>query len=145
MIVMKSKFLLIINTLTFVFFSVYFYLNTSECVAFYMHDASINVSPSELITICFYLFIGPVLMQSIQIFILRKPIGPISIIQYVLGLLSIVLLTNSINKPCEFINGGHFMFVEFGTTILSYLLRYICYLLLGLTILRTLLNIIVRK
>ena len=142
---MKSQYLLIINLLTFVFFAVYFYLNTPECVAYFMHDASINVSASALITTCFYLFIGPALIQIIQIFILKKPIEPISIIQYVLGLISIALLTNLLNKPCEFMNGGHYMFIEFGMTSLSYLLRYICNLLLGLTILRTLLNIIARK
>jgi len=110
-----------------------------------MHDASINVSAAALITTCFYLFIGPALIQIIQIFILKKPIEPISIIQYVLGLISIALLTNLINKPCEFMNGGHYMFIEFGMTSLSLLLRFTCYLLLGLTFVRTIFNIIVQK
>jgi hypothetical protein len=142
---MKAKYLLIVNSLTFVFFSVYFYLNTTECEAYFMHDASINISPMALTTTCAFLFIGPAITQFIQIFILRKSGLTVSLFQYFLGLASIGLLTLSINKPCEFINGGHYMFINFGSTGMSYFLRFICYVIFGLTFLRTFLNLIARK
>ena len=142
---MKAKYLLITNLLTFVFFSIYFYLNTTECEAYFMHDASINISSIALTITCIFLFIGPAITQFLQIFILKKPSESISLFQYFLGLTSIGLLTISINKPCEFINGGHYMFINFGTTGMSYLLRFICYLVFGLTFLRTLFSLIAQK
>ncbi len=142
---MKTKHLIIINVLTFLFFSVYFYLNTTDCEAYFMHDASIDISAKSLITTCSFFFIGPAIIQLLQKFILKKENVKILIVQYILGLTSIGLLALSINKPCEFINGGHYMFANAGSIGLSYLLRLIFYLVFGLTFIWTIINLIMPR
>lgn len=142
---MKIKYLILINVLTFIFFSVYFYLNTKDCEAYFMHDASIDISAKSLIISCSFFFIGPTIIQLLQKFILKKENVKILIVLYILGLTSIGLLALSINKPCEFINGGHYMFANAGSIGLSYLFKLIFYIVFGLTFIWTILNLIIPR
>lgn len=110
-----------------------------------MHDASVDISAKSLIITCAWFFIGPAIVQLLQKFIERKVNMKILLMQYILGLTSMGLLAVSINKPCEFINGGHYMFTNAGSVGLSYLLKLIFYLVFGLTFIWTLINLILPK
>lgn len=142
---MLKKHLTIINIITFGLFSVYFFLYTTECEVYFMRDSSVNISPKALTLTSAVLFLGLALIDLLQKFTSR-PINPtVLLTQYFLSLVSMGLLTISINKPCEFINGGHYMMTDPFAVGVSFLLKLICYLLLGLTFIWTFINLIVSK
>ncbi len=114
---------------TFLLLAVYFITQTTNCEAYYMHDDSIEISQTKLITICTYLFIPTTFILLLAKILKLKEINKLYITHYATSLASILLLAITINKPCETINGGNYMFINFFGTVFSYLLRIISHLM----------------
>ena len=58
---------------------------------------------------------------------------------FFVALTSISLLLFAINKPCENVNNGHYMFISSTMTIGYYLLKLISIVIIGIIIIRTIL------
>jgi hypothetical protein len=138
---MRAKHFIFINVITFLLFAIHYHLNTSDCEAYYMHDDSINLSSQSLIVNSAILFLGPALIQLV-LALKAKNKKTFFLLQYILALISVGLLSLAINKPCELINGGHYMFVDFISILISFLLKIICYILLAILFVLTFLSII---
>lgn len=137
----KKKFLLLYFT-TFLLFAIYFLINTTACEAYYMHDDSIEISPLKLIIRTAVLFLVPALLILTLGVLKLKADAVLFILHYFLVVISLGIFALVIDKPCESINGGHYMFIDFFGTGFSYLLRFISYITLILLFIRTLVHVI---
>ena len=54
-----------------------------------------------------------------------------------IALTSILLLLFAINKPCENLNDGHYMFISSAMTIGYYLLKLVSLVIIGIIIIQT--------
>src|SRR5687768_10293931 len=104
-------------SVTLVFFITYFLIAKTDCEAYWMHDASIEISTEWLIYYCSYLFLLPTFI----LFILKsfQVMAPVKLFvsHLLFSLTSISLLTIATNKPCEQINGGQYMFIDSTLTL----------------------------
>ncbi len=110
-----------------------------------MHDASINLSSSKLIINCSVLFLGAAAIQILYTILKLKEKQTVFLTNYLISLASVGLLALAINKPCDFINGGHYMFIDLLATVISYLLKIIAYITLVIMLYRTFVDFKTRK
>ena len=122
--------LLFAYCLTFVFYIIFIFTSISECIAYWMHDASIDITHTWLVLYCCYLFILPTII--LLFFKLKKLETPIKLFisQFFISLLSISLLALSINEPCEYINNGYYMFTNTTITLGYYLFKLISFIII---------------
>jgi hypothetical protein len=119
----EFKHLLVVYVLALAFFFLFFFFSVSECEAYWMHDASIIITHKWLSVLCFYSFLPPIILLLIlNYFRIRIP-AKVFAVHFLLSLISISTLTLSINKPCEFINGGHYMFLSSYCYLIYYLFK----------------------
>ena len=124
------KHLLFAYCLTFVFYIIFILTSVSKCVAYWMHDASININPIWLIGYCCYLFLLPTIILLIFKFNqLEIPIK-LFISHFLISLASISLLAISINEPCEYMNDGYYMFINTTITLGYYLFKLISFIII---------------
>lgn len=114
----------------FAFFIVYSLTSTTECEAYWMHDASIVINPKRLAGYCTYLFILPTAILFLQKKFRHKTNTKLFAVHFFISLTSISLITVATNKPCEFINGGHYMFIDPFFTLGYYLFKLISFILI---------------
>lgn len=122
---MNAKHLAILNVLMFLASAIYSITCIPSCTAYFMHDASIDTGPTLLITIGGIFLMAPALVQWGCI---RRgmPIpAKLHTIHFAISVVCIALLALAVTGPCNFINGGHYMFIGSGPFILSYSLRVI--------------------
>ena len=119
--------------LTFCFFITFFLSIIPECECYWMHDSFIKISHGWVILHSLYLFILPIIIilvhKQYNIKSLFKPF----ILHYLISVISMSSLAISVNKPCESINGGHFMFISMYPVLIYYLTNvivffFICYM-----------------
>ncbi len=137
MIKYSNRNLIIVHTATFLVFSIYFLITVKDCTAYFMHDASMEVSIKNTILNTFLLFILPCAILAFREFMKIKDSLKLLVINYILSLTSISLISVAFNKPCEFINGGNYMFINFFTISFSYLLKFASHLLLLIILITT--------
>jgi len=124
------RYLLFAYCLTFVFYIIFILTSISECVAYWMHDASINITHIWLIGYCCYLFLLPTII--LLIFKFNQLEIPIKffISHFFISLTSISLLAISINEPCEYINDGYYMFTNTTITLGYYLFKLLSFIII---------------
>jgi hypothetical protein len=86
-----------------------------------MHDASITITKSWIFGYLSFLFLLPILFFFICNVFKIKKIGKELFLLYVTSVTSISSLFLSINQPCNFINGGYFMFIDSSLILFYYL------------------------
>ena len=111
-------------------FILHFIKSKNDCVAYWMHDASIEITIEWLIFYCSYLFLLPTSILLILKFIQVKTPIKLFVAHFLFSLTSISLLTIAINKPCEQINGGHYMFINSTLTLGYYLSKLISFIMI---------------
>jgi hypothetical protein len=141
---LTQKKLLFLYCLTFIIFALHFWINTTECKAYFMHDGAIEISPAKLIIHAAILFLIPVVVLFLSMVLKMKEHSTLFFAHYLLVSTSFGLLALAINKYCEEVNGGHYMFINFPTA-LSYLLRWISYITMILLIIKAVKGIIKAK
>ena len=122
---------------------VYTLTSIKECEAYWMHDVSILITKEKILYDIFYLFILPLLTIIIQIFKNLKTQTKLLKTQFILALISISLLLFAINKPCENINDGHYMFINSIMTLGYYLLYLSSFIIVLIIIIKTIRLIII--
>jgi hypothetical protein len=138
---LAQKKLLFLYCLTFIIFALHFWINTTECKAYFMHDGAIEITPVKLTIHAAILFLIPAVVLFLSMVLKWKEYSTLFLAHYLLGFTSFGLLSLAINKSCEEVNGGHYMFINFPTA-LAYLLRWISYITLILLIIKTIKGII---
>jgi|APTNR8051073442_1049403.scaffolds.fasta_scaffold01174_3 hypothetical protein len=126
---------------TFVLFITYFLKSKNDCVAYWMHDASIEITTEWLIYYCFYLFLLPTFILLILKLIQVKVPIKLFIAHFLFSLASISLLTIAIDKPCEQINGGHYMFINSTLTLGYYSSKLISFIMISTIVVTTLISL----
>ena len=132
------KFLLWINFLSFIFCLTFIIFNISECQCYWMHDASIKVTYKWIITYISYLFIIPIILLIISKYLKIEIPKKAYLVHFIMAVISIFTLLTSINKPCEFINGGNYMFINFSLILVYYLFKLFTVISLIYIIIKTL-------
>jgi hypothetical protein len=136
----ELKQLILFYILAFAVFAVFIIKFTSDCEAYWMHDAAIQLTHRKLITVCAYLFLIPAAVLILTAILRAKFLRKFFIVHFIVSVLSFSLLSIAINQPCEFINGGNYMFIDSFLTIGYYLLKLSSYLILGIIIVITVAN-----
>lgn len=115
----KCKTLLVTLGLTYVFFIAYFLSTIIECEAYWMHDASIEISHKWLLIHCTYLFVLPVIILLFQY---KTKLSTVMFwVHYSFALISISLFAISIATSDKKIVNSHYIFIN-GLPILGYYL-----------------------
>ena len=133
----SNRELLFIYTIAACFLTIYTLISIKQCEAYWMHDASINITKQKLLLDTLYLFVLPILTLFIQRLFKTKTQTKLFVIHFLIALTSILLLIFAINKPCDNINGGHYMFINSTMTLGYYLLKLICFIIIFIIILQT--------
>mgnify|MGYP006902008992 CR=1 FL=1 len=102
-----------------------------------MHDASINITKQKLLLDIVYFFVLPILTLFVQRLFKTKTQSLLFLTHFLIALTSILLLILAINKPCDNINGGHYMFINSTMTLGYYLLKLTCFIILFIIISQT--------
>ena len=142
MIKFSNRNLIIVHIATFLIFSIYFIITVKDCTAYFMHDASMEVSLKKSILNTFLLIILPCVILAFREFIRIKDSLKLLVFNYVLSLTSISLISVAFNKPCNFVNGGNYMFINFFTISFSYLLKFASHFLLLIILITTIVTYI---
>ncbi len=118
---------------TFCVFIFIFMSAIPECECIWMHDASIVISHGWVIIHCSYLFLLPIILLLVlkrnKTTTLYRPF----ILHYLTSVISMSSIAIAVNKPCQFINGGHYMFININTVLIYYISSvviffFVCYL-----------------
>ena len=133
----SNRKLLFLYTIAICFSTIYTLTSIKECEAYWMHDASINITKQKLLLDTLYLFVLPTLTLFIQRLFKTKTQALLFLIHFLIALTSILFLIFAINKPCENINGGHYMFINSTMTLGYYLLKLTCFIILFIIISKT--------
>jgi hypothetical protein len=115
---------------TLVFFTTYFLVTNTDCEAYWMHDASIEITTKWLIYYCSYLFLLPtIILFLLKSFQISAPIK-LFVAHLLFSLTSISLLTIAISKPCEQVNGGQYMFINSTLTLGYYAFKLLSFIMI---------------
>jgi hypothetical protein len=117
--------------------TIYTLTSINECEAYWMHDASINITKQKLLLDIIYFFVLPILTLFVQRLFKTKTQSLLFLTHFLIALTSILLLILAINKPCDNINGGHYMFINSTMTLGYYLLKLTCFIILFIIISQT--------
>ena len=117
--------------------TIYTLTSIKECEAYWMHDASITITKEQIFINVFYLFLLPGLIIIVQTFLKINTQTGLFLTQLSIALTSISLLLLTIDKPCESINGGHYMFVSLTMILGYYLLKVVSFVIIGIIIIQT--------
>lgn len=139
------KKLLLAYIFTFLVCSTFFLVCISECEAYYMHDDSIEITHKWLLLNCSYLFLIPTILLILTSVLQIETLIRLFTIHFFISLSAILLLTITIYRPCESINGGHYMFINFLMTAGYYLLRLVSFMVLFYIIIRMVSSILTFK
>lgn len=121
----------------FTFCTFFFLAFTTECKAYWMHDASIEITHRWLIGHFSFIFLLPILILFAHKYLQIKTPIKLFVAHLFISLTSISLLAIAINKPCEYINGGHYMFIDSFLTLGFYLFKLISFILIIVIIVMT--------
>ena len=127
------KKILIIYIITFFVLTAYSYLKVKECVAYWMHDAAIDVKHNNILYFCIYSFIFPMLLLYFsQRFNKEKTILNMFIFQYLFALLSILSLFVSIINPLksQIVDNINYVFTSSSFTLSYYFFKLLNFILL---------------
>jgi chromate transport protein ChrA len=137
------KKILLINSTTFILLMSYSLLNVKDCVAYWMHDGSIEVNHNNILMYCLYSFLLPIIaFYFLQKLNPKKRIQKIFIFQYLLALFSILSLFISILNPIktQIVDNTTFIFTSSYFTFSYYVFNFLNIILLGIIILKIILN-----
>ena len=118
-------------------FTIYTITSIKECEAYWMHDASITITRRKLLTNIALLFVWPILIILTQMIIKIKTKANLFLAHFIISFTSILLLVAALNKPCENINGGHYMFISAGMILGYYLLKLISLIIIAIITIKT--------
>jgi hypothetical protein len=135
----NNKTLLFFYAIAVCFFTVYTLTFIKECEAYWMHDASILITKQKLLTDTVYLFVLPLLTLFVQRLLKAKTQTILFLIHFFLALTSLFLLIRAVNKPCENVNSVHFVFISLPMALGYYLLKLICFVILFIILVQTIL------
>ncbi len=122
--------------MTVCFLIIYTLTSIEKCEAYWMHDASILISKRNLFANTSYLFLLPMLIIIAQS-PYKIPIPTkLFLIHYFIALTSILLLLFAINKPCENLNNGHYMFISSTKIIGYYFFKLVSSILIGVILIQ---------
>ena len=124
---------------TVCFLTIYILASIKECDAYWMHDRLITITKRKLFIDTSYLFLLPVVMILVQKIIKITTQANLFLTHYFITLTSILLLLFTINKPCENLNGGHYMFISTTMTIGYYWLKLVSFVIIGSILIQTIL------
>ena len=110
-----------LNLISFLVFGIYAFIEVQNCECYWMHDASITITKSWIFGYLSFLFLLPILFFFICNVFKIKKIGKELFLLFVTSVISISSLFLSINQPCNFINGGYFMFIDSSLILFYYL------------------------
>ena len=133
----SNRELLFLYTIAICFSTIYTLTSIKECEAYWMHDASINITKQKLLLDTLYLFVLPTLTLFVQRLCKTKIQTKLFVTHFIIALTSILLLIFATNKPFENINGGHYMFINSTMTLSYYLLKLTCFIIIFIIILQT--------
>jgi len=139
------RFLSIGYCLAFIFFILFFLLSITECEAYWTHDASIVITHKWLISNCSYLFLPPVIILFINRLLKIKIPVKLFVAHFFISLTSISLLAIAIDKPCDYINGGHYKFIDSFMTLGHYLFKFMSYIIICFIIIISFISIVKQK
>ena len=131
------KQLLFVYFATLCFFTVFTFPSIKECEAYWMHDASIEVSKQKLLVDVSLLFLLPFLTIILQVIVKMEVPVRLFMKHFIIALTSFSAFVFAVSKPCESINGGHYMFINSTTTLIYYLLKIISLIIIGIILYRT--------
>lgn len=136
---MKISFthLVVIYILSFCFYLIYATTAVIECSAYWMHDAAIKAGPERIIISSCCLFLPPIMLLLVQKKLHIKTPATYFLIQLVCALLSISLLAFVIDKPLNYNDGVHFVFISLKTAVVYYLLKLLSYIMIGIILIKT--------
>ena len=129
--------LLIFYTAAVSLLTIYTLTSVKECEAYWMHDASITITKEQIFINALYFFLLPGLIIIVQTFLKINTQTGRFLTQLFIALTSISLLLLTINKPCENLNGGHYMFVSSIMILGYYLLKIASFIIIGIIIIQT--------
>ena len=119
------------------FLTIYILTSIKECEAYWMHDTSMTITKFKLFSDTSYLFLPPIFIIIVQtLFKIATP-TKVFLTHFFIALTSMLLLLFAINKPCENLNGGHYMFISTAMTIGYYLLKLVSLLIICIIIIQT--------
>jgi hypothetical protein len=140
------KNLVIAYCFTFVLFALLSLMMISACEIYWAHDFSIEITRTYLILYCSYLFLIPAIILTISKKSGIKISTKLFIIHFLVSLASISLLILAINKPCEDINNGRYMFIDaFGRILGYYLFKLSSFIILSIIIIKTIISLVKMK
>ena len=102
-----------------------------------MHDASITISKQKLLGDTSFLFLVPLIIIIIQAFLKIKTQTNLFLTQFFIAVTSILFFVFATNKPCDNVNGGHYMFINSTLTLGYYLFKLISIVIIGIMIIQT--------
>ena len=117
--------------------TIYTLTSVKECEAYWTHDISIIITKQKILLDNLYLFMLPILTIIVQTVLKTKIQTRLFLTHFIIALTSVFLLTYAINKPCENINNGHFMFIDLTMTLSYYLLKLTSFIILFIIIIQT--------
>ena len=117
--------------------TIYTLTSIKECEAYWMHDASITISKQKLLGDTSFLFLVPLIIIIIQAFLKIKTQTNLFLTQFFIAVTSIIFFVFATNKPCDNINGGHYMFINSILTLGYYLFKLISIVIIGIMIIQT--------
>jgi hypothetical protein len=141
---LSPKKILFLYCATFILFAIHFFVNTTKCKAYFMHDGAIEITPAKLIINAAILFLIPAIVLLLSMVFKLKAYSTLFFAHYLLAFSSFGLLVLAL-KPCEDMKDEHYMFINLFPTALSYLLRLISYITLMLLIIKTTASVIKQK
>lgn len=134
----------IINLISFILLISYSYVNVKECLAYWMHDASIHIKHDEILFFCVYSFLLPILLIFFQELINKKQkLFKIFICQYLFALFSILSLFVSIINPLEVkvVDNITYIFTSSIFTFSYYLFKLLNFIILSFIIYKIILSV----
>jgi len=132
-----NRLLLYLYLIGVCFLTIYTFTSIKECEAYWMHDASITIAKRKLLADTYLLFLLPVLIILVQsIFKIATPVK-LFLTHFFIAMTSISLLLFATTKPCENLNGGHYMFISSTMTIGYYALKLISLVIIGIIMFHT--------
>ena len=117
--------------------TIYTLTSVKECEAYWTHDTSITITKQKILLDNLYLFMLPILTIIVQTVLKTKTQTRLFLTHFIIALTSVLLLTYAINKPCENINNGHFMFINLTMTLSYYLFKLTSFIILFIIIIQT--------
>jgi len=136
---MKVSFvhLVVIYLLAFCFCTLYSLTSVNECEAYWMHDASIVISKKRIITDAVLLFLSPALIILARKLFQLKIQGGFFLMHFFIAATSISSFVFAIDKPCEKINNGNYMFISSPLIFGYYLLKLLSLVILCILLIQT--------